>query len=397
MMNYKLRITFLTILLTVILAACASQTSTLPAPTVDVNAASTQAVATIFAAASQTAVAALPTATETPVPTATLDPNRTPPPLPAGFSTDLLNKLDTPHTYLDDTCQYLRAKWDPNNSAPGTVVMVIMFHSITKGEVTAADQISMQDFRKLMDDLHEMGFEAVTTQQVRDFLYTNAKIPQRSVLLIVDDRKYREYFDTAFSRYWKDWGWKVVNAWINADDSIGTLALPDNVALSQEGWVDHQAHGYVHNIPMSDQSTDEYLKGELEGAREKMLAGFGKAPIAVIWPGGGFGVRPAQAARQYGYELGFTINPRGPLLFNWIPLADTADPMRPSYLPEGSVGDPLMTLPRYWDTDARVHLDTVRRVGAEAAIYAEQVKATEIEYYDIACSATYGPMPVVGP
>lgn len=394
-MTLHARILTTLILFTVLLAACTSAANT-PQPTLDINAASTQAVATIFAQASQTAQAQ-PTATDTPQPTATA--LRTPPALPAGFTTDRLNALDTPHAYIQDSCQYLRAKWDPNNAAPGTVVMVIMFHSIVKGEVSADnyDAISMADYKRLMNDLKDMGFEAITMQQAADFLYNNAKIPQRSALLIVDDRKYREYFDTTFAQYYQDWGWKVVNAWINADDSIGQITLPENIALEQEGWVDHQSHGYIHNIPMSDQSTDEYLKGELQGSMEKMAASFGKPPIAIIWPGGGFGVRPAQAARQYGYKLGFTINPRGPLMFNWVPLADAGDPARPSFIPEGPIGDPLMTLPRYWDTDARSHLDTVRQIGAEAAVHAEQVRATEIEYYDIVCAPTYGPMPVVGP
>jgi hypothetical protein len=385
-----------TSLLTVTLAACASQANLPAAPTVDISAASTQAVATIFAQASQTAQAALPTATATPIPSATLDPKRTPPALPVGFTTDLLNKLDTPHTYLQDQCQYLRAKWDPNNAAPGTVVMPIMFHSITKGDVTEASQVSLQDFRKLMNDLHEMGFEAIAMQQAADFLYKNAKIPQRSVLLIVDDRKYREYFDITFFRYWKDWGWKVVNAWISHPDTIQPL-WDENAALESEGWVDHQAHGVIHNINMSDQSSDDFLKGELQGSIDAIQAHFNKTPVAIIWPGGGFGKRPAEAARKYNFKLGFTINPRGPLLFNWIPLADAADPSRPSFIPEGAIGDPLMTLPRYWDTDARTHLDTVRQIGAEAAVHADQVRATEIEYYDIMCSAKYGPMPVIGP
>ena len=39
-----------------------------------------------------------------------------------------------------------------------------------------------------MNDLAEMGFQAINMQQMTDFMYNNAKIPQRSVLLIVDDR-----------------------------------------------------------------------------------------------------------------------------------------------------------------------------------------------------------------
>ncbi len=397
-MNYQWPIT---ILIAVILASCAPQAATLPpAPTVDVNIASTQAVATVFAAASQTARAALPTETATPIPTATLDPRRAPPALPAGFTTGLLKPLDVPRAYLDDTCQYLRARWDPNNAAPGTVLMTIMFHGIAKGEVNSGatgvyHDMSMQDFRRLMEDLKAQGFEAVTMQQAADFLYQNAKIPPRSVLLIVDDRKFRQSFDDTFAKYYREWGWKVINSYITLDER------PDiwqqNAELEAEGWVDHQAHGYVHNINITASSSEDYMRQELGKPFEMFQKYFGKTPIAYIWPGGSFTPRAVEIAREYNYLLGFTVNPRGPVMFNWVPQAEQSDPMRPSYLPEVPAGDPLLTLPRYWSPDARNHIDTVRQIGAEAAVYAEQVRATEIEYYDIACSPAYGPLPVVGP
>jgi len=120
---------------------------------------------------------------------------------------------------------------------------------------------------------------------------------------------------------------------------------------------------------------------------------FNKTPIAYIWPGGSFTPRAVQIARELNYQLGFTVNPRGPLMFNWIPQAQESDPMRPSYIPEAPAGDPLLTLPRYWSPDARNYLDTVRNIGKEAAAYAETVKATELEYYDIVCAPVYGTLP----
>jgi hypothetical protein len=354
----------------------------------------TQAVQTAYAGL--TATAAPPTETPAPSPTPTSSAPRTPPALPGTFETNALNPNDQPQSYLSDTCQYLKLKWDPNNAAPGTVVMVIMFHSITKGEVTEPNQISIPDLRKLMNDLHDMGFEAIDMQQLSEFMYNNAKIPQRSVLLVVDDRHYREYFDVAFRQYYEDWGWKVINSWISAKDTPQQL-WDENAQLEAEGWVDHQAHGVVHNIPMGPNSSDQYMLGELQGSIDAIKQHFNKTPIAIIWPGGGFSKRSVELARQVGYKLGFTINPRGPLMFNWIPQSKQSDPMRPSYIPEGSAGDPLLTLPRYWDTDARSHLDTVRVLGKDAAAYAAQNKTTELEYYDIICAPTYGPIPTVTP
>jgi len=373
------------IMATVFFSACQPK----PAP-IDQNAAMTQAVGTAFASIQQTKAAAF---TPTPADTPTLPPTavRTPPALPPTFVASSLNPLDTPHTYIQDQCQYLKDKWTSTNSAPGTVVMVVMFHGITKDKVIAANAINVDDFNRLMNDIHDMGFQAINTQQLADFMYNNAKIPQRSVLLVVDDRKYAAYFNDHFRTYYEKWGWPVVNGWISAFGGQDPV-LKENVALSAEGWVDTQAHGVVHNIPMSDSSTDQFITGELQGSITNIQKYFNKTPIAIIWPGGGFGVRPVQFARQFGYKLGFTINPRGPIMFNWVPQGDQADPQRPFYLPEGPIKDPLMLLPRYWDADAGAHLDEVRIIGNQAAAYAQQNKATELDYYNIMCAPTLGPI-----
>jgi len=374
-------------LLTVILTACGASAASSPTP--DLNIALTQAIGTAIAQLQPTAT---PLPTETPVPTAI--PPRTPPALPGVFIANQLNPLDIPHTYMQDTCGYLYDKWNSNNAAPGTVVMVIMLHGIKKDAVdVTANDITVRDFRQMMNDLKEQGFEAINATQMADFMDRNAKIPARSVLLIQDDRRTAENFNTHYREYFEQWGWPVVNAWISLDDSIHALNLQDNVALEKEGMVDHQSHGYIHNVNMTDASTDEFIKGEFEGSLNDLKTNFNKTPVAIIWPGGGFGVRPVQFAREYGYRIGFTINPRGPVMYNWVPLADQEDPARPAYLPEGYVNDPRMVLPRYWPSQVQASLDAVRNIGKDAAAYAEQNKAVELEYYDILCAPTLGQIP----
>lgn len=386
----KTRIILPLLLLALLLASCSGGAT--PAPTLDMNAALTQAFATINASGTGTAVASLPT--ETPIPSATAV--RTPPALPSLFQTQGLGQGAAPKTYISDSCQYLKAKWDPNNAAPGTIVMVIMFHSIEKGTQTAADpkNIGSGDFKKLMTNLKEMGFEAINTQQLSDFMYNNAKIPQRSVLLIQDDRHSAQNFTDWFLPYWQKWNWPVVNAWISAFGGQDNV-LAENVELEKQGWVDHQAHGVVHNTPMTDSSPEEYIRSELQGSIDVFQQYYGKTPIGIIWPGGGFGIRPVQIARELGYKLGFTVNPRGPIMFNWVPQADVATGAYD--IPEGPAGDPLLTLPRYWDTDALANLDVVRYISESATAYAAQNQAVELEYYDIVCAPTYGPIPAAVP
>lgn len=342
----------------------------------------------------QTALAAsllTPTAIA-PEPTAAPTAIRTPPALPGVFRSPILESLITPHTYVPDSCQYLHDKWSSGRAAPGTIVAVIMFHSIEKhGPVSDQKNISGPDFRKLMDGLHGQGFVAITSTQLADFLDNNTEIPERSVLLLQDDRHAAANFNDWFKPYWDQWRWPVVNAWISALGSKDPV-LPDNAALEKEGWVDHQAHGVVHNIPMGDESSDAYIQGELQGAIDNFQTNFHKRPIAIIWPGGGFGVRPVAAARSLGYRIGFTTNPRGPIMYNWVPLADEKDPVQPMLIPEGPMNDPRMVLPRYWPSQVLPALDAIRKAGTDAAAYAQQNKPAELEYYDIMCAGSLGPL-----
>jgi hypothetical protein len=380
MPSYVLRITrsILLILLTVSLVACQPAPAS---PSPGINIALTQAF--------ETAVAQLATptvlSTAQPSPTAV----RTPPALPGVFETTLLDAINTPHTYIQDSCQALRAKWDPNNAAPGTIVMVVMFHSISKAPATDANQISAADQKHLMNDLHEFGFQAINMHQMADFMEHNAKIPPRSVLLIVDDRHFPDYFNDHFRPFYEQWGWPVVNAYIAKDERPDLWAA--NAALSAEGWVDYQSHGVIHNINITNASTDDFILSEMQGAMANIQKYMQKTPIAYIWPGGSFTPHAAQLARQVGYRLGFTVNPRGPVMFNWVPLADIAGGAYE--IADGPVNDPLMVLPRYWDTDARAHLDTVTQIGDAATAYAAQNKPTELEYYDIVCAPQYGSIP----
>jgi peptidoglycan/xylan/chitin deacetylase (PgdA/CDA1 family) len=163
--------------------------------------------------------------------------------------------------------------------------------------------------------------------------------------------------------------------------------------LNSEGWVDYQAHGVAHTPPIDADSTEAYILGELQGPIPVFLEHFKKTPIAVIWPGGGFTKQSVRLARQVGYRLGFTINPRGPLMFDWIPLADANDPARDTWTAEGPAGDPLMTLPRYWDTDAIGHLEEVIQIGQAAAAYAQANRPAEMDFYDTICMPDYGAIP----
>ncbi len=328
------------------------------------------------------------TAADTPGPAATAP--LTPPALPGIFQTDRLNPLDTPRAYIEDTCRYLRDKWSSNNAAPGTVVMIIKLHSINQGAAEGSDDISVADFQRMMDDLHRQQFQAITARQLADFLESNTTIPVRSVALVQDGRHTAENFNDRFRRYWDKWGWPVINA-LDTQANTSDAFWTDQAELEQEGWVDHQAYG-PSTGPSGSKPDEEHLAQGMQQSLALFRQHFDKAPIAIVWPAG-LDQGVVHTARDLGYRLGFTLNARGPVMYNWVPLAEAGDPRRPSYVPEGPVGDPLMTLPRYWPSQVRDAIDSVRLLGQDAAAFAEQNRATELQYYDIVCAPEQGPIP----
>jgi hypothetical protein len=314
------------------------------------------------------------------------------PKLPAIYQSQYINPLDTPRTYIEETCRYLKNRWNPLNAKPGTVVMIILFHDITNSPTGNPQSVTLIDFQRIMQQLKVQGFEAITTKKFLSFIERNIKIPPRSVLIMQDGNYDAAYFEKYFREYWNAWEWPVINAWVS-QPNLPVNLLEESKALEREGFVDHQAQGVIADTILSDDSSKTVITREMEGSLSSFADQFGKTPYAFIWPNGGFGLRPVQAARQLGYQLGFTSNARGPVMYNWIPLADEIDPARPTYIPEGLINDPLMTLPRYSPDQALEAIDTVRATGKEAAAYAEANKAAEVKYYEAVCRATYGPLP----
>jgi hypothetical protein len=364
------------IVLTVTLAACGAPTEIHPTPTFVQPAASTH------------------DPTSSPAPEKPATPTRgiarTPPALPETFVSAQLNPVDTPHTYIEDHCEYLRNRWDPNNAAPGTVVMIIMLNNINRGaKPDSSDSITVGQFGRLIENVKAQGFEAINSEQLANFLETNRYIPPRSILFVQDGRRTKVNFDKHFRPSWEERNWPVVNGWIIQENTTEEL-LQSNLALEQEGLVDHQLYSSLHRF--SANASVAYLSDELRKYTGIFEEQFHKAPIAMIWPGKP-GENYLKAARGQGFRLGFTANARGPVMYNWIPLADRDDPSRPAYYPEGPLGDPLMTLPRYWPAQVIESLDQVRLTGKTASAIAEQNRDIELEYYDIVCAQSYGPLP----
>lgn len=316
-------------------------------------------------------------ATATPVPTATTwpTPSATLAALALFTGREVLAGLQ-PQTYITDVCRYLRERWDAQNSAPGTVVVPVMFHTVLEGVAYRPGEtyIPATDLQRTVEAAKRLGFQTITATQLADFLERNARIPPRAMIWILDDR-HPDMLEKYFLPIAREQGWTMTLGWIVGDTDHRKGLWKQVEGWSAKGYVDVQSHGYAHYY-VADDSPDALVRQELFGPVALLEQHFGYRPIAFVWPGGDVTARSVQLAREAGYRLGFTVFARGPLMYNWVPLGQA----------ERAIGDPLMVLPRFWARpDLPDKLQEAARLGDAAAAQSFRDFAQEAEYYRLMC------------
>lgn len=358
-----------------LLAGCSKQVTPNPSPTWTLIPLDTST--SIPSATSTTS----PTWTVSPspssIPTRTVTPTLTPTLAPLEiFTTRLLRQGVLPQAYLEDNCSYLHLRWSPERSQPGTVVVPIMFHSIAQDGTQLEDpnkDITAEQFQSFIEYARYLGFTTITTQELLDFLTSNAPIPPRSMMIIVDDRRPGLIRDRIMPVL-EEFDWTATSAYI-ADPNSLQWAWDLMDQLYATGRLDVQSHGYSGQLYIVPETPVEKIQSEIWDSTGVLEEHYGKRPIAFIWPGGNFTPLSVQIARQGGYEIGFTAYSRGPLLFNWIPLGEE----------ERAVADPLMVLPRAWSSAANVNLDEAVKISEQASAFAEQNFPIEAAWYSTYC------------
>jgi peptidoglycan/xylan/chitin deacetylase (PgdA/CDA1 family) len=317
------------------------------------------------------------TATFTPFPpTATITPSPTPTPEPlVDFSSSSLREGVAPVTYIADVCEYLENRWNEGKSEPGTIVVPIMFHSVAKpGRViTDSTTVSMEQFEYFMARAKELGFSTITTEELIGFLYRNDMIPQRSLMIIQDDRS--PGVTELFMPYLEEYDWTLTLAWPTTDLTSDALwERMENLAAT--GRLDIQSHGHNH-IYIQDYTPIEKIREEIYKPIEVIQAHFGTTPQAIIWPGGNFTEESIKMAEEAGFKIGFSVYSNGPLMYNWIPLKEE----------QAMMNAPLMVLPRYWSPDGDVALEHALAISQQAIEFSENVRDEELQYLSTYCNA----------
>ncbi len=299
---------------------------------------------------------------------------------PDKFNNELLRDGLSLQSYIQDECDYLALRWEPNNASPGTIVAPIMFHSIRPDGEELADPsfIHLGTFKRIVEYAKFLGFETITSEELIGFLYENKAIPPLSMLLILDDRKPGTAEDY-FLPYLREYDWTATLAWLVGDSREWLWEWIEN--LNESGYFDIQSHGYQH-IYLTEETNYEDTFEEISGNIPAFEERFGQRPIAYIWPGGNYTKIGIEIARELDYQIGFTVHSRGAIQFNSIPQGEQ----------EIAFADPLMTLPRFWSSAALLNLDQALQSSQAAKDFAIQNYELEAEWYQANCGGVLAPL-----
>ena len=211
-----------------------------------------------------------------------------------------------------------------------------MFHSISKEgkPILQNTTISITYFNQIVERAAFLGFKTITIPQLIEFLKHNTWIPPRSMILMIDDRRpgtVRDYFLPVLEKH----DWTVTLAYISG--TVPATEWKELETMAESGRLDVQAHGWLHNgdTYFSTKTPEDTIHQEIYNPIDALKEHLGYRPTAFIWPGGDFTPHTVEVAREAGYEVGFTVYSRGPVMFNWVPLGQQ----------EESVNDPLLVLP----------------------------------------------------
>ena len=317
-----------------------------------------------------------PEAVAAPVGRATMAPSITPEP-PILFRTNKILRVARPITYIDDTCTYLRLRWDPANAQPGTIIVPVMYHRVKRAQGERG--VDQAYFKQTLREAHRLGFQTITARQAADFLERNAKIPPKSLMLFVDDRRI-PVIKGDFMPFLKKYDWTVISSWIIANDDAIPGLWERIEALQATGHVDVESHSLRHVYIVSS-TPKKTIREEITGPIPYFEKHFGYRPIAYIWPGGNYTRYAVRTAREAGYRVGFTIYPNGPVMFNWVPLQKA----------DQEIGDPLLTLPRFHASRVKEQLPIAVEIGEQARRQALDHYPQEAAWYRLHCGGELPP------
>lgn len=201
-------------------------------------------------------------------------------------------------------------------------IAVLVYHHIIPGQLpkgaTTHAVIPLAEFEAQMKYLHDNGYYTASLKDVEDFLYNKKKLPEKTVLITFDDG-YESNFIYAFpilkSYKFRATIFLIGNSIVQKEEPFNPSRLSklsfreikEMLGLVEFGSHTFDAHKYIRKKPVLLSMNKEQIEQDFARETEVFTRNGIPAPIAVAYPYGKFNSTVLEAAKRFGYKLGFTI------------------------------------------------------------------------------------------
>ncbi len=248
--------------------------------------------------------------------------------IPSDFGTYVT--ADTPHDYFT---QRPAPRTDDDTAVQ---VPVLTWHQLTE-EVSGSATISPETFRKQIQALSEAGCNAISLEQLRDYVYNGTPLPEKPIVLTFDDGYLSNYEDAfpVLGEYNMKATIFAIGVSIGKDtykDTDHAMTPHFGAAEMQEmvdsGLISIQSHTYdMHQWPPfedgndrvretlaqlpgeSDADYEAAVKADIQQSQQAIEPITGEKVNALSYPEGAYGTLTMDALRSQGIELTFTTQP----------------------------------------------------------------------------------------
>lgn len=257
----------------------------------------------------------------------------------------------------------------PSPPLPARTVRILCYHGVEENTDNFYFN-NTEDFAAQMEVLADEGFQSISCRQLADYLAGKQDIPEKSVLLTIDDGNISVY-ETAHSIMSRHGFTATLFIYTSAIGNKGHLSWEQVKELQSLG---HEigSHTVTHaNLTrlgngQSVQEHQAHVVTEVTQSKSHIEEVIGEPVVALAYPYGNYDEFVMSAAREAGYRLAFSID-RG--------AADAdSDPFR---LPRQMVvkGNSLRTFKR-WLAQEPLHLaDISPPVGQVVSQAAVEIRA----------------------
>ena len=172
--------------------------------------------------------------------------------------------------------------------------------------------VTPEAFRQQMQFLYEQGYAVITLSQVDAFLQGYAVLPDKAVLLTIDDGHRSSY--TEIYPALREFGFSALYLPYSEYINNGGLTSRQILEMDASGLAEFALHTHTHSaltLPLDGETHSAYenrVLHELSQPREQLEALLGQSMRTLAYPYGRVNRYVVSKAKQVGMKMGFTVN-----------------------------------------------------------------------------------------